>query len=116
MTNINFDDVMRLARQWYYSEIREIADSAIKSVNADTNGDDDHEAYLQTFVDAVTDEHQFVTFTVMAGMVCAVSDNDSAYTDELGEKPPLIEAQACFAMRADVWELLNARRPEWRYY
>lgn len=109
-----FQDVMNAARRWYYSEIRSIADEAIKEClerHADDSTDDRREA-LTEWVDETTDGHEFVIYTAQAGMVLAASDNDSAYEDEIGETGT-VEARACMAMRRDVWDLLDAREDEW---
>lgn len=111
----SFHDVMTLARKWYYSEIRSIADEAIKHVLAEHSSDDTdaRREALVDWVDETTDGHEYVIYTAKAGMVCAASDNDVAYEDATGDKPPTVEVQACFAMRADVLELLDAREDEW---
>jgi hypothetical protein len=111
----DFGDVMNAARRWYYGEIRSLADEAIKECLEDAE-DDDTDArreWLTTWIDETTDGHEYVIYTAKAGMVCVASDNDDAYESESGEKPPSVEAQACLAMRADVWQLLDARSDEW---
>lgn len=111
----DFDEVMRTARRWYYSEIRDLANDAIARLKTEGKPSDEDEAreWLQQDVDQTTDGHSFVIYTAQAGMACAASDNDGAYEEETGEKPPTVEAQACMAMRRDVWELLDARSDEW---
>lgn len=113
--NPSFDDVMSLARRWYYSKVRILTDDAIKRCRSECKPDTEKQAreWLTEDVDQTTDGHECVIYTAKAGMVCAASDNDGAYEDSVGEKPPTIEAQACMAMRADVWELLEARSSEW---
>lgn len=110
-----FSDVMDAARRWYYSEIRSIADEAIKEClerHADDSTDDRREA-LTEWVDETTEGHEFVIYTAQAGMVLAASDNDGAYEDATGEDGGTVEARACMAMRADVWDMLGAREDEW---
>lgn len=112
----DFNDVMSLARRWYYSEIRDLVDEAIKVVAKDHAKDstDDRREALTTWVDETTDGHEFVIYTAKAGMVCAASDCSDTYRDETGEENnPVVEIQACYAMRADIWQLLEARSDEW---
>lgn len=73
----------------------------------------DRREFLQKWVESATDDHNYVIYTHKAQLVVATSRNDSAYEDDIGEKPPTVEAQACAAMRADVCELLEARSDEW---
>lgn len=110
-----FNDVMDAARRWYYSEIRDLAKEAIKECLKEC-ADDDTDArreWITTWVDETTDGHEFVIYTAQAGMVLAASDHDSAYEDEIGDEGASVEARACMAMRADVWDYLNASEDEW---
>lgn len=111
----SFDDVMRAARRWYYSEIRDLVDDAIARLKSECKPSDEDEAreWLRDDVDQTTDGHAFVIYTGQAAMACAASDNDGAYEDDTGEAPPTVEVRACYAMRADAWELLEARSDEW---
>lgn len=110
---VTFDDVMTAARRWYYTEIRSLADDAIARLKTEGKNARDAREWLTEDINQTTDGHAFVIYTAQAGMVCAASDCDSTYEDELGEKPPTVEAQACMAMRADIWQLLEARSDEW---
>lgn len=111
---ISFDSVMELARKWYYTEIRSLADDAIARALKEAHADEDtRRTWLARDVEETTDDHAFIIYTAQAGMVCAASDNDGAYEDDIGENPPTIEAQACMAMRADVWQVIDARTDEW---
>lgn len=111
----DFDSVMLAARQWLYAEIRSIVDSAISELHTalTEDADLDRNEWLTEYIDSITDSHNYVIYTAKAWMVCAASDNCDAYEDEMGEKPPTVEAQACPAMRADCWQLLGARSNEW---
>src|ERR1700690_533332 len=88
-----FGDVMNAARRWYYSEIRSLADEAIKECLKEAKGDDTdgRREWLTTWIDETTDGHEYVIYTAKAGMVCAASDNDGAYESEIGETPPTVE-------------------------
>lgn len=86
--------------------------SYVRTYQERSDGTDRRE-FLQEWVEEATDGHEFVIYTHKAQLVVATSRNDGAYEDNTGEKPPTVEAQACAAMRADVWELLEAREEEW---
>lgn len=152
-----------LIRQWYYEEIRQIADSAItachgrlitvpteddlanvprnarasaregfvpyripnrviersdgitvQAIRERSEGTDVRE-FLREWVDSVTDDHQFVIYTYKAKAALLASDNEDAYAEEIGETAPTVEVACCYAMRADVWQLLEARSDEWDF-
>ncbi len=108
------DDAFDAICKWYDSAIRSLADSLIEDCKKEKHADEyDARQWLTERIDQDTDGHEFVIYTFKAKCACLASDNEDAYEDELGEKPPSVEAQACMAMRADVWELLNAREDEW---
>lgn len=73
---------------------------------------EDREEYLREWVDQTTDGHEFVIYTHKARLVLVATDNPDAYS-ELGSETQTPETMACCALRADVWELLEARRDEW---
>lgn len=113
-TTPEFEAVMDLARRWYYGEIRSIADEAIRLCASEASGDaDDRREWLTQWVDQTTDGHEYVIYTAKAGMALAASDCDTAYEDQTGEAGGTVEVRACYAMRADVWALLEAREDEW---
>ncbi len=108
-----FDNVMTLARRWYYSEVRDLADESIKATVEHATDTDARTDAIQEWLTETIDGCQLVIYTAQAAMVCAASDNYGAYEDECREKPPTVEVQAFAAMRADVWQLLSAREDEW---
>ena len=115
-SEISFEAATRAIRAWYYSEIRSIVDSAIKECNSEHDAsidEDERREWLTTWIDETTDGHCYVIYTYKAKCVCLASDNEDAYEDEIGERAPTVEAQACMAMRRDVWELIEARTAEW---
>lgn len=74
----------------------------------------DPREFMIEYVDQTTDDHEFVIYTFKAGCVLLASSNDGAYEQELGDSgKATVEARACMAMRADVWELLEARSDAW---
>jgi hypothetical protein len=108
MDNPDFNDVMRLARQWYYTEIRSLVDDAI----ARHDRADGREA-LQSDLEQTIDGHEFVIYTAKASMVLAASDCENAY-EEIGLGDDVsTEVRAYFAMLADCWQTLDAREDEW---
>lgn len=74
----------------------------------------DPREFLTEWVDQATDDHQFVIYTLQARCALLASDNEGAYESDMGDPPPSPEAAACAAMRADVWDLLDARSDEWQ--
>lgn len=102
--------------RWYYTEIRDCVQAAINELDRSTGLSEDNiepQEWLQEYVDRLTDNHEFVIYTYKARTALLVSSNEGAYEDETGEKPPTPEVACCFAMRADIWQVLNARSKEW---
>jgi hypothetical protein len=100
------------------AELTEDADAILEKhpttrINRERDMGEDAREWLTEHVDGVTDDHNHVIYTGKAWMLCAASDNDDAYQEQMGEPPPTIEARACMALRADVWEMLEARSDEW---
>lgn len=93
-----------LLESWYAAEIRELAEDYRKRIAA---GEFDDVDALWENVDETTDGHEFVVYTYRAKCVCLVSDSSDAYESDIGEKPDTVEAQACYAMRADLHEALH---------
>lgn len=73
----------------------------------------DPREFMTEWVDSVTDNHEYVIYTMQAKCLLLASDNESAYEDSMGESTDNISARACMALRADVWDVLNAREDEW---
>lgn len=100
----SFDDAMTMLRKWYYDEIRAIAkdytDRALKGEF------DDRETFHED-LEQMLDDHEYVIYTAKAQAVCLASNHDDEYEDRFGEKPPKVEAQAMYAMLADVREYLD---------
>ncbi len=114
MSDDKLNEATQAIREWYYTEIRSMVDSLIEDLKAEKPEDDDSaREWLTERVDEDTDGHEFVIYTYKAKCVCLASDHEDAYRDELGEPAPSVEAQACMAMRRDVWDLLEARSDEW---
>lgn len=82
-------------------------------VNRERDDGADPREFLTEWIDNATDSHQITTYTAQASLACAASDCESAYEENIGEQAPTVEAKACYAMRADCWQLLDARTDEW---
>jgi hypothetical protein len=116
-TTPDFDSVMSEARRWYYSEVRSIVDEAIAECRRD-HADDSPRARREAiteWVDQTTDGHEYIIYTAKAWMVLAASDKCDAAEESMGEEARAMEigARACWALRADVWDVLEARSDEW---
>jgi hypothetical protein len=110
----DLDTAFSAIRKWYYSGIRSLVDYLIADIKTEEIDDENRaREWMHERVDEDTDSHNFVTYTFKAKCALLASDNEDAYSDEIGEPAPSVEAAACMAMRADAWELLNAREDEW---
>lgn len=110
----DLDTAFSAIRAWYYSGIRSLVDELITDIKAqDIDDTDSAREWMSERVDEDTDSHNFVCYTFKAKCALLASDNEDAYSNEIGEPAPSVEAAACMAMRADAWELLHAREDEW---
>lgn len=117
---------------WYHAEIRSIADELIATCRRERGIDpwpkwqtgnacdlrdaseDAVREWVSERVDEDTDGHEYVIYTHKARLVLVASDNADSYDEEIGvDGSASVEAKACWAMRADVWEVLHAREDEW---
>lgn len=129
-----FHAALSLLSHWYASEIHALADAAIESIHGRIIGldeghpevlghlvgvecprDKNRREWLEEWVDNATDGHEFVIYTAQAQAVLLATDSDGAYEEETGGKPPSPEIAALYAMRADLWSSLNARKDEWEW-
>lgn len=114
MSEDKLQQATNMIREWYYTEIRSMVDGLIADLKSEDLDDADTcREWLTERIDEDTDGHEFVIYTYKAKCLLLASDNEDAYATELGEPAPSVEAAACMAMRADVWELLGAREDEW---
>lgn len=77
-----------------------------------SDGTDPRE-FMEQWVDQTTDGHEFVIYTYQAQLVLATSSNSEAWRDLDSSNRPDDSACACLAMRADVWEKLEAWSEGW---
>lgn len=111
----DFNQIVSDLRRWYYSEIRDLADAAIKEINSEHGESDDEDTRrerLDTWLHETIDGHEFVIYTFKAKCSLLASDNEDAMDEELGESGT-VEQRCYFAMRRDVTELIDARSDEW---
>ena len=114
-TTPDFDAIVSDLRRWYYSEIRSLADEAIKECNAYHTADDDaytRREWLDAWLHETIDGHEFVIYTCKAKCSLLASDNEDALEQETGESGTA-EQRCYWAMRRDVVELIGARSDEW---
>lgn len=114
----DFEEIMRMARRWHFTEVRSIATEAIRELADHERRDgvldeDDRREWLTTWIDETTDGHSHVIYTAQAAMLLAASDNEDAYQDDASEETPDVSTRACYALRADVWQLIEACEDEW---
>ncbi len=108
--NDTFTQGVQLLSKWYNDECRDCARQVLLEAreNRELRRDRDENEILQELIDG----HEYVIYTFKAQLVVAFSDHSDAYEDELGEKPPTVEAQACMAMIADVREYMDSMRDD----
>lgn len=107
------DAAMTLLRRWYYSRIRSIAEDLKDRIYGEREppewgADDewDRDGFLDSLWDEV-DATDLVIYTFKAKACLFASDNEDADLEEMGEKAKTSEAQAFYAIRADVLEVLD---------
>lgn len=110
----DLDRAYREVRRWYYSGVRSLVEGLIEECLAEKHKTGyAARKWLLERVDEDTDQHEFVIYTFKAKCALLASDNENAYQEEVGELAQSVEAAARWAMRRDVWELLEARSDEW---
>lgn len=128
---IDTGTILSILGDWYRTEIRSIADSITTDVRIERGIDpmprwcagracelrgvseDAVREWVSERVDQDTDGHEYVIYTYKAKLVLVASDNEDAADNEYGPGEYTVEQRACMAMRADVWEILNAREDAW---
>lgn len=100
----DFQEAMRPLNRWYESEIRSLVEDFEKQIKSGEIEDADD---LEMTISETLDNHEFVIYTGQSWAVCLCSSHENAYEEEMGTKPPTIEAQALWAMRTDVYDRLD---------
>jgi hypothetical protein len=114
-----FRFVSEIAQRWHYSEVRSIAHEAIKDL-ARTRGTipmTEHKAreWLTERVNHEAQDHEHVIYPEQASVLLAASDNEEAYVEQGFGESADTSARARCALRADIWQLLEARSDEWEH-
>jgi len=92
------DMTLRDIYKAYYRNVRYIA-SELATLDEETRQDRLHE---------LIDSNEWTIYTFRARLVCALSENNEAHIDVLGESEPVtVNAQAFYAMEQDVLDLLS---------
>lgn len=100
---ISFDDAWRVIERGYWDDVRGIVDDIeTRIASGDITEDDLNEALTEA-----CDGHQRVIYTQQARVGLCCTDNPDAYEEEMGEKPPTVEAQMFMALQQDVLQRLG---------
>lgn len=99
MTLAHVDEALRVLNHDYWDDVRGIVDDLGRAIHDGEITDD--ESFYE-YLDETTDGHQRVIYTHQARLGLCFTNNADAYEEEFGEKPPSVEAQMLYALRADV--------------
>lgn len=112
---VNYNDVYNLAQRWQWQEAKDMATSCLEEARARSEwadaGTDDRREMLTEIVDESTDGCGTVIYTGQALAYLFASTNDDAYEDATGEESTDASLRCLFALRADVWEIIDGE--EW---
>lgn len=75
-------EALRAVRQWYWEEVRSVAEEARDEVKSGRLADAEA---LQEWLHETIDGHQFVIYIQQAQMVLLASDNQDAYAEDFGD-------------------------------
>ena len=89
----------------YWDDVRGVTDDLLKEIK---DGDITSREQLDERVSEAIDGTQRVIYTFQAKLGLLATNNADGYEEELGDKPPTIEAQMAWAMRMDVFAQLDA--------
>ena len=104
------DEARRMIRQWYFNEVRDYAKSIPEDYAA--QGDVDDRGDWHEFLTEQLDGAGIIIYTNTAKMVLLASDNEDAYSEEIGEAPPNVSAAAFMALQADVAAIIYGEHPD----
>lgn len=99
---VSVDEALRVLNHDYWDDVRGIVDDLARAIRDGEITDDES---FQEYLDETTDGHQRVIYTHQARLGLCFTNNADAYEEEIGEKPPTVEAQMLMALRADVMAL-----------
>jgi len=100
---ISYDDAWRVIERDYWDDVRGIVEDLEERIKSREVTEDD----LNDALHESCDGHQSIIYTHQARVGLCCTDNADAYEDEMGEKPPTVEAQMYMALQADVLHRLG---------
>lgn len=95
---ISYDDAWRVIMRDYNDDVRGICEELTRAVR---DGEIEDEESFWELLDSECDGHQRVIYKHSARVALACSENPDAYSEEMGEQAPTVEAQMYMALRAD---------------
>ena len=101
---ISYDDAWRVIMAYYWDDVRSV-DTEIRRMVKD--GELTEESELYDAIHEACENTQRVIYTHQAKVGLCCTNNADAYEEEIGEKPPTVEAQMCMALIADVTARLD---------
>jgi len=100
-----YDEAWRVIKRDYWDDVRGVVEDCKRAVkDGEVSDDSELSDYLHQSIDGT----QRVIYTHQARVGMACTDHPDAYEDEMGEKPPTVEAAMFIAMMADVQARLPA--------
>lgn len=102
---VDMDDVYRLGTKWYYSQIRDLVWEIKRRIK---DGEITTQDGMNEAVQEEAGNNQMAIYTSQARLAVCMSDNHSAYEEAMGEPAPNVEAEAVFAIEADMMQLIDA--------
>lgn len=88
----------------YYQDVHGIGDEIKDAIESSEISTDDQ---LHDRINQEVDSSQRVIYTFQARCGLLVTNNDEAYENEFGDKPPTVEAQMAYAMTVDIREYIG---------
>ena len=102
---ISLDEAWRVVEHDYWDDVRGLVDDCKRAIkDGEVSSDEELNDYLHQSVDGT----QRVIYTHQARVGLCCTENPDAYEDELGEKPPTVEAAMYYALMADVQRRLES--------
>lgn len=96
---VSVDEALRVLNTDYWDDVRGIVDELGQAIR---DGYIKNSEEFSESLDDATNGHQRVIYTYQALLGLCFTNNVDAYEEEIGGKPPTVEAQMLMALRADV--------------
>lgn len=94
-----YDEAWRVIERDYWDDVRSVVDECKRAVR---DGEVTDDSELSDHLHQAIDNTQRVIYTHQARVGLCCTENPEAYEDEMGEKPPTVEAAMFMAMMADA--------------